>query len=194
MKSKMSIGGVDGRIRAVLKFERFFAQRLREAAKDAAADRDLNGAQREIFHAVRDGSAPPSWLSWRLGLDRSYLSRMLKRMEADRFVTIEPSDTDRRERRIALTDLGRRIARNLEQCDEDRVRLPQRQQKRLIRAMLTIQEIFQRDAVTNLLECCEERLAGAKCRSAGSRVPRGPRPLAAGNARRPRARHVRIGR
>jgi len=169
MKSREKGGGVDGRIHAVLKFERFFGQRLREAARAAAADRDLNGAQREIFHQVQDGSAPPSWLSWRLGLDRSYLSRMLKRMEADRYVTIELSDTDRRERRVALTDLGRRIARNLEQCDEDRVRralevLPQRQQKRLIRAMLTIQEICQRHVLTNLLECLEERWASPPAR------------------------------
>jgi len=155
-------GGVDGRIQAVLKFERFFAQRLREAARAAAADRDLNGAQREIFHEIHDRPASPSWLSWRLGLDRSYLSRMLKLMEADRYVTIELGDTDRRERRVVLSDLGRWIARNLEQCDEERVRralevLPQRQQKRLIRAMTAIQEIFQRDPVTNLLECFEER-------------------------------------
>lgn len=161
MKSRRT-GDVDGRIQAVLKFERFFARRLREAAKAAAADRDLNDAQREILHEAQDGPVSPSWLSWRLGLDRSYLSRMLKLMEAEGYVTIELSDTDRRERRLVLSDLGRWIARNLQQCDEDRVQralegLPQRQQKRLIRAMMVIEEIFQRDAVTNLLECFEER-------------------------------------
>lgn len=70
MKSKRT-GDVDGRIQAVLKFERFFARRLREAAKAAAADRELNDAQREILHEGQDGPVSPSWLSWRLGLDRS---------------------------------------------------------------------------------------------------------------------------
>lgn len=35
--------------------------------------------------------------------------------------------------------------------------LPERQQKRLVRAMVTIQEILERDATINLIDCSRER-------------------------------------
>ncbi len=59
-----------------------------------------------------DGSAP--WerlevrsLRERLGLDSGYVSRLLRALEADGLVTVEPHPHDRRVRTVALTEAGR---------------------------------------------------------------------------------------
>src|SRR5512146_3127402 len=54
---------LEGRVRKVLRFERFFAARLREATK-AAFVNDVNAAQLGILRLLRDRPAPPGWLSW----------------------------------------------------------------------------------------------------------------------------------
>lgn len=43
----------------------------------------------------------------RLGLDSGYVSRMLRSLEADGLVTVEPQPRDRRVRTVRLTDAGR---------------------------------------------------------------------------------------
>lgn len=62
---------------------------------------------------------------------------------------------------MSLTDWGLAAARNLEWFEEERAReflaqLPVRQQERLVDAMGTILEIFERDEITNLVERARE--------------------------------------
>ncbi|WP_432165433.1 bifunctional helix-turn-helix transcriptional regulator/GNAT family N-acetyltransferase [Streptomyces sp. bgisy031] len=47
------------------------------------------------------------WLRERLGLDSGYVSRLLRSLETDGFVTVEPQPQDRRVRTVRLTDAGR---------------------------------------------------------------------------------------
>ncbi|MFE6759261.1 GNAT family N-acetyltransferase [Streptomyces sp. NPDC057684] len=47
------------------------------------------------------------WLRERLGLDSGYVSRLLRSLEADGLVTVEPQRKDRRVRTVRLTDAGR---------------------------------------------------------------------------------------
>jgi DNA-binding MarR family transcriptional regulator/GNAT superfamily N-acetyltransferase len=56
----------------------------------------------------------------RLGLDSGYLSRLLRRLETDELVSVEPDPGDRRRRRVALTAAGRRTWEELESRSADR--------------------------------------------------------------------------
>jgi DNA-binding MarR family transcriptional regulator len=145
-----------GRIKEVLRFDRFYSRRLREATK-AARVHDVNIAELAIFQELLGGPCTPGWLSWRLDLDPGYLSRRLKQLERMSFVSVRSSDDDRRMRQVSLTDRGGIVARSLEQVREDAVRktleeLPLRQQRRLVRAMNVIIGIFEQDPLTDLLE------------------------------------------
>lgn len=152
---------IDERARKMARFDRYHARRLREGIKAATAIHEISEAQLGIFRALLPMPAPASWLSWRLGLDPSYLWRTLRLMELTRHVEICVSVTDRREREVSLTDWGLAAARNLEWFEEERAReflaqLPVRQQERLVDAMGTILEIFERDEIANLIECARE--------------------------------------
>ena len=60
----------------------------------------------EIGADGRDGT-DVRLLRTRLGLDSGYVSRMLRALEAEKLVTVAPSDTDGRVRFARLTDKGR---------------------------------------------------------------------------------------
>jgi DNA-binding MarR family transcriptional regulator len=144
------------RVNQVVRFDRFYSRWLREGIK-AARVTEVNGAELGIFEELHHGSCTPGWLQWRLGLDSGYLSRNLRRLEAEGLVSVSTSDDDRRSRLVSLTARGCLVARSLAEFQGDAVRqrleeLPLRQQRRLVRAMNAIVEIFERDALTNLLE------------------------------------------
>lgn len=143
--------------REVLRFDRFYSRRLHEAAV-AARVHESSAAELGIFRELLHGSCAPGWLSWRLDLDTGYLSRNLRQLELMGFIKVARAGDDGRRRQVSLTALGFVAARSLEGFHEDAVRktlqeLPPRQQRRLARAMKTIIDILERDALTNLLEC-----------------------------------------
>jgi DNA-binding MarR family transcriptional regulator/GNAT superfamily N-acetyltransferase len=76
----------------------------------------------------------------RLGLDSGYLSRLLRRLEADGLIRVLPDPGDRRRRQVTLTEAGRERWRELERRSDDQARLivdplTQRQRERLARAL-----------------------------------------------------------
>ena len=147
---------IDERAREVVRFDRFYARRMRDARK-AASEIEVNEAQLGIFHELLFGTRTLSSLSWHLDLDPGYLSRTLRLMELTRHVTISESAEDRRERLVDLTDWGLAAARNLEWFHEERARklleeLAPRHQRQLVEAMRAIVEILERDWVANLIE------------------------------------------
>ncbi|WP_418277372.1 bifunctional helix-turn-helix transcriptional regulator/GNAT family N-acetyltransferase [Isoptericola jiangsuensis] len=76
----------------------------------------------------------------RLDLDSGYLSRLLRRLESDALVTVEPDPADRRRRRVGLTAAGSRAWEELERRSDDRARdlvapLTDRQRARLAAAL-----------------------------------------------------------
>src|ERR1700681_1220344 len=149
MITKASRGHLADRIEEVLRFDRFYSRRLREATK-AAPVHEGNLAELGILQELLHVPCTPGWLSWRLDLDPGYLSRSLRQLERMNLVSVLGSDDDRRQRQVSLTDRGGMVARRLEQVREDAVRkileeLPLRQQRRLVRAMNVIIGIFERD-------------------------------------------------
>ncbi|WP_277213273.1 bifunctional helix-turn-helix transcriptional regulator/GNAT family N-acetyltransferase [Isoptericola croceus] len=76
----------------------------------------------------------------RLDLDSGYLSRLLRRLQSDALVTVEPDPADRRRRRVGLTAAGRQAWDELERRSADRARdlvtpLTGRQRARLAAAL-----------------------------------------------------------
>ena len=64
-------------------------------------------AARLLFEIGPDGATVRS-LRHRTGLDSGYLSRLLRRLEAEHLITVGPDPADRRRRLCALTAAGRR--------------------------------------------------------------------------------------
>lgn len=92
----------------------------------------------------------------RLGLDSGYLSRLLRRLETDGLVTVEPDPADRRRRVATLTDRGRERWNELEARSEERARtlidpLTPRQRTRLT-AALAEADLLVRAATVTLTE------------------------------------------
>jgi DNA-binding MarR family transcriptional regulator/GNAT superfamily N-acetyltransferase len=97
----------------------------------APALQDAPAAQAPVTtHALRE----------RLGLDSGYLSRLLRRLEADGLIRVLPDPGDRRRRQVTLTAAGEERWRELERRSDNQARLivdplTQRQRERLARAL-----------------------------------------------------------
>lgn len=148
---------LEERAREVVRFDRFYVSRAREAMRAAMAIHEVSELQLAIFHSLLTGPGTPAWLSERLGVDGGHLSRTLRLMEESGHISITQTRPDRRERDVGLTRHGLGAARDLEGFYEEQARklldeLPLRRQERLIAAMNDVREILQRDWVANLLE------------------------------------------
>src|SRR5262249_12606997 len=96
----------DTAIEHVRSFNRTVTERI-GALQDAylARERPL-GASRVLWEVGRDGPDLRA-LRARLDLDSGYLSRLVRGLERDGLVVVEPGEDDRRVRAIRLTDAGR---------------------------------------------------------------------------------------
>jgi DNA-binding MarR family transcriptional regulator/N-acetylglutamate synthase-like GNAT family acetyltransferase len=82
-----------------------------------------------------------------LGLDRGYLSRILKRFEAKKLIAREPSADDARRHHLRLTPEGRRVFAPLERRSQQQVgamfaRLDETRQQAVLQAMTMIHTAF----------------------------------------------------
>src|SRR4051812_10561436 len=64
------------------------------------------GANRVLWE-IGDDSTDLRWLRTALDLDSGYLSRLMRSLEAEGLVTVEPDSSDKRVRRARLTAAGR---------------------------------------------------------------------------------------
>src|SRR5256885_17136672 len=103
--------GLEQRIAAVRRFNRFYTQRigvLREHLLDSPFP--LTGVRvlYELAHWPATGeSATAAGLAARLALDEGYLSGMLRGFGQRRLVHKKPSSVDRRRKSLALSERGR---------------------------------------------------------------------------------------
>jgi DNA-binding MarR family transcriptional regulator len=94
----------------------------------------------EIGAAAARGSLTTQALRERLSLDSGYLSRLLRRLEADGLIRVIPDPGDRRRRQVILTEPGQESWKELERRSDDQARLivdplTERQRARLARAL-----------------------------------------------------------
>jgi DNA-binding MarR family transcriptional regulator/predicted N-acetyltransferase YhbS len=126
-------------VAVVRRFNRSYTQRI-GVLEDSFLGLGMPlGPARLLFEI---GAAPATTLALRerLGLDSGYLSRLLRRLEADGLIRVLPDPGDRRRRQVTLTEAGRERWRELERRSDDQARLivdplTQRQRERLARAL-----------------------------------------------------------
>src|SRR5258708_23354391 len=93
-------------IQSARSFNRTVTQRIGALDEEFVARGRSLGASRVLWEVGPEGSDARQ-LRGRLGLDSGYLSRLLRLLERDGLVTVEPDAADKRVRSIRLTDSGR---------------------------------------------------------------------------------------
>jgi DNA-binding MarR family transcriptional regulator/GNAT superfamily N-acetyltransferase len=148
----------------VRRFNRTVTQRIGVLNENfLASDRSL-GQNRLLWEIGTDGCDIRS-LRARLDLDSGYVSRLLRALEADGLITIEPSATDGRVRTAQLTDAGRRELATLDRRSDDAAAailqpLNARQRDRLVTAMAEVERLL--IASTVEVRECDPRHPDAK--------------------------------
>lgn len=153
----------------IRRFDRFYAKRLAVQAR-AVANEDLSPADAAVLSELlwSEGGGSGAWLSFRLDLDSGYVSRVLKKLEANGLLVAVHSSADARMRTWELTALGREFAVGIEAEHRERVAvllygiLPS-DHTRLVQAMRVIEEVLGATPVRDLLDA--RGLPGGRGRS-----------------------------
>ncbi len=100
-------------IDALRRFNRAYTARIGALDDSYLGSGRPLGPSRLLFEIEPGGSAVGR-LRDRLGFDSGYASRLLRQLEAEGLVTVQPDPADRRQRIVALTDAGHRERRALD--------------------------------------------------------------------------------
>ena len=139
----------------VRRFNRSYTQRI-GALEDSFLGMGLPLPATRLMFEIGSQPGTVRDLRARLGLDSGYVSRLLRRLESDGLVAVEPDLADRRRRVAALTAKGQERWDELEARSEDRARtlidpLTPRQRARLT-AALAEADLLVRAATVTLAE------------------------------------------
>ncbi|MEM7587881.1 MAG: bifunctional helix-turn-helix transcriptional regulator/GNAT family N-acetyltransferase [Acidobacteriota bacterium] len=154
----------DDAIAIVRSFSRSVTQRV-GIFTDRFLGRDRPLAEaRLIFEIGRDGCEVRELRS-RLDLDSGYMSRLLRSLERQGLLDVERQESDRRKRRAALTEAGKRELEELDQRGDQFARsllepLSERQRERMVRAMAEVELLLAAAATT--IELVEATTAEAR--------------------------------
>jgi DNA-binding MarR family transcriptional regulator/GNAT superfamily N-acetyltransferase len=133
-------------VEQVRSFNRLVTQRV-GALEDHFLSRDRPlGEARMLWEIGADG-CDVRVLRSRLGLDSGYVSRLLRSLEADGLVSVEPSEHDRRVRTARLTRAGRAERKVLDRRADELARsllepLSDAQRERLVGAMGEVERLL----------------------------------------------------
>lgn len=146
---------VEQQTATVRRFNRSYTQRI-GALEDSFLGMGLPLPAIRLMFEIGSRPGTVRDLRSRLGLDSGYLSRLLRRLESDGLVAVEPDPADRRRRVAALTEKGRERWTELEVRSEERARtlidpLTPRQRTRLT-AALAEADLLVRAATVTLTE------------------------------------------
>jgi DNA-binding MarR family transcriptional regulator len=114
------------------------------------------GASRLLWE-IGGGISDVRELRARLELDSGYVSRLLRSLEAEGLVAVEPDPEDRRARRVRLTATGEEERRLLDQRSDDLAQsllepLGSSQRERLVEAMGVVERLLTAGLVTVAVE------------------------------------------
>ncbi len=142
----------DDPLRQVRRFNRTVTRRIGVLGDDYLGSGRPLGEARLLFE-IGQGGATARELRARLALDSGYLSRMLRRLEAQKLVLSRPDQSDARVRRVTLTAKGRREWALLDQRSKDLAAsllepLGASQRERLLAAMAEVERLLRASAVT----------------------------------------------
>jgi DNA-binding MarR family transcriptional regulator/GNAT superfamily N-acetyltransferase len=138
--------GLDG-IEAVRRFNRFYTRQI-GALQEGLLNSPFSLTEaRVIYELAQTDGASATELGEKLGLDAGYLSRILRRFQAQGLVDRAPSPTDGRRSRISLTERGRGEFAGLNDGSRAQVGamlggLSPEDAKRLVGAMATVERML----------------------------------------------------
>ncbi len=153
-----------GMIEQVRRFNRTLTQRI-GALDDAFLSRDRPLGQARLLWEIGPDGSDVRRLRARLDLDSGYLSRLLRSLESDELVLVEPSDADGRVRTARLTSRGRAERAELDRLSDDAAAallepLSTRQRDRLMTAMAEVERLLVASAVQ--ITVCDPRHPDAR--------------------------------
>lgn len=103
---------------------------------------------RLIYEIANAKSTQASGIMTNLGIDKSYLSRLLNGLEKEKMIARTPSEKDGRAHVLSLTGKGRRAFEGLNRASDDQIRrllgpLPEAQQFALVQHMTAIRNLLE---------------------------------------------------
>jgi DNA-binding MarR family transcriptional regulator/GNAT superfamily N-acetyltransferase len=133
-------------IGSVRQFNRIVTQRIGALNEAYLARSRPLGASRVLWE-IGDRGCDVRAIRARLDLDSGYLSRLLRRLEAERLVRVRPARDDHRVRVVELTKAGRTERAELDERSDELARsllapLSERQRARLVDAMATVHTLL----------------------------------------------------
>jgi GNAT superfamily N-acetyltransferase/DNA-binding MarR family transcriptional regulator len=148
----------------VRSFNRTVTQRI-GALSDAFLSRDRSLGQARLLWEIGPGGCDIRLLRSRLDLDSGYLSRLLRALENDGLVTVQPSRADGRVRIASLTGAGVAERAVLDRRSDDAAvailePLSARQRTRLVAAMADVERLLVASAVQVI--ACDPRHPDAR--------------------------------
>jgi DNA-binding MarR family transcriptional regulator/GNAT superfamily N-acetyltransferase len=140
-----------GMVDQVRMFNRTVTQRI-GALSDAFLSRDRPLGQARLLWEIGPNGDDVRSLRARLDLDSGYLSRLLRSLESDGLVVVEPSASDARVRTARLTGAGLAEREVLDRRSDDLAAsilapLGARQRTRLVAAMAEVEQLLAASAV-----------------------------------------------
>ena len=138
-------------IEQVRRFNRTVTQRV-GALDEAFLSRGRPLGQARLLWEIGPERSDVRLLRARLDLDSGYLSRLLRSLEGDGMVVVEPSDADGRVRTARLTRRGRAERAELDRLSDDAAAaildpLSARQRERLMTAMAEVERLLVASAI-----------------------------------------------
>jgi DNA-binding MarR family transcriptional regulator/GNAT superfamily N-acetyltransferase len=143
----VATAGVDDRIAAVRRFNRFYTRRIGVLAHGHLGSAFSLTETRVLWELAHRDAPTASALARDLGLDAGYLSRVLARFARQRLLRRAASPTDARQTHLALTTRGRKVFASL----DDRARseidgmlrgLAPADQARLVAALTAVESVL----------------------------------------------------
>jgi DNA-binding MarR family transcriptional regulator/GNAT superfamily N-acetyltransferase len=133
-------------ISGVRRFNRLVTQRVGALSDEYLARARPLGASRLLWE-LDDKGTDARAIRARLDLDSGYLSRLLRRLEAEGLIVVQPDPADHRVRLVKLTDAGRAERSELDRRSDDvavsmLAPLREPEQIRLVEAMATVERLL----------------------------------------------------
>jgi len=149
----MEVGRLEARVGEVRRFNRFFTRRIGVLREGLLHGPYSLTEARVLFELARKENVSASELSHELGLDPGYLSRILVRFERGGLLDRVVSESDGRRRLLRLTAAGEDAFAELDRRSRQEVSgmlegIPERDQRRLLEATRTIEEVLGGDGST----------------------------------------------
>ena len=140
--------GLDSRIEAVRRFNRFYTQRI-GMLRQGLYDSPWSLAEVRVLYELAHASGPSiaSDLAQRLGLDAGYLSRILRGFVGSGYVRKSPAASDARRHELQLTRAGSKAFEPLDRASHEEIAellapVPDATQRRLVGAMRTVESLL----------------------------------------------------